>query len=249
MASRCAVAVVGGVAMSDGNFLGRWARLKQQSRQPGQRRAGAAPILPAEEADPTAALAKVEPAVEGPVEQAKDAPDQPQAPQGLDLSKLPDIDTLTANSDFSVFMQKGVPGSLRRRALRKLWKSDPIFAFQDGLTDYQEDYTDAATVIEGMKTSYKVGRGFLSDLELAENHAIYNASRPPVPAEAEEEGAEAIETVEGEAAAEEAPQEVTGDDVGEPTALAQGVSPGEELPLEEEKKQTVPARNVNDNQS
>lgn len=245
MASRCAVAVVGGVAMSDGNFLGRWARLKQQSRQPGQRRAGAAPILPAEEADPTAALAKVEPAVEGPVEQAKDAPDQPQAPQGLDLSKLPDIDTLTANSDFSVFMQKGVPGSLRRRALRKLWKSDPIFAFQDGLTDYQEDYTDAATVIEGMKTSYKVGRGFLTDLELAENHAIYNASRPPVP-EAEEE-AEAIEMVEGEA--EEPTEEHAQADSGEPVAIAQSEGVEEELPLEEEKAEAVPVKNVNDNQS
>ncbi|MBU0723666.1 MAG: DUF3306 domain-containing protein [Alphaproteobacteria bacterium] len=234
--------------MSDGNFLGRWARLKQQSRQPGQRRAGAAPILPAEEADPTAALTPVEPAVERPVERAADAPDQPPESGGLDLSKLPDIDTLTANSDFSVFMNKGVPGSLRRRALRKLWKSDPIFAFQDGLTDYQEDYTDAATVIEGMKTSYKVGRGFLTDLEIAENDAVYNATRRPPPVEAEEEGeTEAIETVEAEA--EESTEEPAGADAGEPVAIAQSEGVEEELPLEEEKTEAAPVKNVNDNQS
>jgi len=54
---------------------------------------------------------------------------------------LPDIDGLTYDSDFTVFMQKGVPEALRQRALAKLWASNPILAVVDGLNDYDLDYT------------------------------------------------------------------------------------------------------------
>ena len=56
-------------------------------------------------------------------------------------SDLPDIGSLTAESDFSLFMAQGVPAELRRRALRKLWSLDPQFLAADGLGDYVEDYT------------------------------------------------------------------------------------------------------------
>ena len=48
-----------------------------------------------------------------------------------------------------------------RQALRKLWRSDSVFANLDGLIDYGEDFTDAATVVEGMKSVYTVGRGMV----------------------------------------------------------------------------------------
>jgi len=54
---------------------------------------------------------------------------------------LPDIDTLEEESDFRVFMSDGVPDKLRRLALRKLWSSNPLFGFRDGLNDYDEDFT------------------------------------------------------------------------------------------------------------
>jgi len=38
-----------------------------------------------------------------------------------------DIEGLTANSDFTIFMKQGVPCDLQTRALRKLWTTDPIF--------------------------------------------------------------------------------------------------------------------------
>jgi hypothetical protein len=38
-----------------------------------------------------------------------------------------DLDVLTATSDFTIFMEPGVPDDVRVRALRKLWTSDPIF--------------------------------------------------------------------------------------------------------------------------
>ncbi len=54
-------------------------------------------------------------------------------------NSLPAVDSLTASSDYAVFMQKGVPESLRLQALRKLWNAHPIISSQDGLTDYGSD--------------------------------------------------------------------------------------------------------------
>lgn len=72
---------------------------------------------------------------------------------------LPDPDTMELGDDFSAFMQKAVPDRLRRRALRKLWLSNPALANIDGLVDYGEDFTDSAMVIENLQTAYQVGKG------------------------------------------------------------------------------------------
>jgi len=57
------------------------------------------------------------------------------------------------------FLASAVPARLRSRALRRLWGLNPVLANLDGLVDYGEDYTDAATVIENMQTVYQVGKG------------------------------------------------------------------------------------------
>ena len=58
-----------------------------------------------------------------------------------------------------------MPDRLRQIALRRVWKLNPIIRFADAeINDYHEDFTDAATVIEGMKTAYQVGKGYLSAL-------------------------------------------------------------------------------------
>ena len=46
-------------------------------------------------------------------------------------------------------------------ALRRLWRINPFFGFVDDMVEYGEDYTDAATVIDGMQTAYQVGKGYL----------------------------------------------------------------------------------------
>ena len=56
---------------------------------------------------------------------------------------LPDPDTMVQGDDFSVFMAKAVPDQIRRRALRTLWRSNPVLANVDMLVDYGEDFTDA----------------------------------------------------------------------------------------------------------
>jgi uncharacterized protein DUF3306 len=72
---------------------------------------------------------------------------------------LPDPDTLGEEDDFSRFLSTAIPERLRRRALRRLWGLNPVLANLDGLVDYGEDYTDAATVISDMQTVYQVGKG------------------------------------------------------------------------------------------
>jgi len=78
---------------------------------------------------------------------------------------LPDPDTLEEGADFKAFMAKAVPDRIRRRALRRLWISNPALANLDGLLDYGEDFTDSAKVIENMQTAYQVGKGMLAHVE------------------------------------------------------------------------------------
>ena len=68
-------------------------------------------------------------------------------------------------------MAKGVPEVLRRQALRKLWRLNPVLANLDGLNDYDEDFTLATTAIAELKTVYKVGKGMFSKAESEERMA------------------------------------------------------------------------------
>ena len=78
---------------------------------------------------------------------------------------LPDPDHLQLGDDVSGFMSQAIPDRLRRRALRRLWRLNPVLANVDGLVDYGEDYTDAACVIENIQTAYQVGKGMLAHVE------------------------------------------------------------------------------------
>ncbi len=70
-------------------------------------------------------------------------------PAGGDAAKdLPPVDGLDKDSDYTPFLGDGVPEKLARAAMRKLWRSDPIFAFRDGLDDYDEDFTIMQTIAE-----------------------------------------------------------------------------------------------------
>lgn len=54
--------------------------------------------------------------------------------------ELPPIDSLDADSDYSMFMSPEVDEGIKKLALRKLFKS-PIFNVVDGLNDYDDDFT------------------------------------------------------------------------------------------------------------
>lgn len=73
---------------------------------------------------------------------------------------LPDPDDIELGTDITGFLRKEIPELLRRRALRSLWKSNPVLAVLDGLNDYDEDYTTVAGAGSAVKSLYKIGQGF-----------------------------------------------------------------------------------------
>jgi hypothetical protein len=128
----------------DEGFLGRWSRRKAKARR-----------TEAEEASEREQADEHLPAAAPP----------PAEPERIDPRDLPDIESLTAESDFTVFMRKGVPPELRQQALRKLWRSNPVLANLDGLLEYGEDYTHIGRGGMTVRTAYQVGRGFVRKLE------------------------------------------------------------------------------------
>tara|TARA_B100000035_G_scaffold29362_1_gene22527 strand:- start:18 stop:776 length:759 start_codon:yes stop_codon:yes gene_type:complete len=90
---------------------------------------------------------------------------------------LPNPEKIKTEKSLDVFFKDGVPDRLRQIALRRVWRLNPIIRFADAeINDYHEDFTDAATVIEGMQTAYKVGKGYLSDLIEDNNESNENES-------------------------------------------------------------------------
>lgn len=77
---------------------------------------------------------------------------------------LPDPDSLEMGDDFKVFLSKTVPNHIRKRALRTLWRSNPVLACVDGLNDYDDDYLTQGLNQGVIKTSYQVGKGMLAHL-------------------------------------------------------------------------------------
>ena len=80
-----------------------------------------------------------------------------------------------------------MPDDLHRQALRKLWTSDPVFANDDGLKDYADDYASLFTGSSPVKTLYRVGKGFLDAVDEAAEKVDEAAAQPPAGANAGDE--------------------------------------------------------------
>ena len=63
--------------------------------------------------------------------------------------------------DLRNILKENIPDRLKQVALRKLWKLVPAYGEISELVEYGEDFTDAATVIENLQTSYIVGKGYI----------------------------------------------------------------------------------------
>ncbi len=132
---------------------------------------------------------------------------------------LPDPETLGEGDDFSLFMTKAVPDRIRRRALRTLWKSNPVLANVDNLVEYGEDYTDAATVVENLQTAYQVGKGMLKHVEEMARQAEEKDAQKDAPSEESVDDVIVAE-VEAESPAEPAVVEVVADAEPEPEVVS-----------------------------
>jgi hypothetical protein len=111
---------------------------------------------------------------------------------------LPDPEEMTSPDQVKALLRTAAPQRLKRRALRRLWRLNPVLANLDGLNDYDDDYTDAATAGEVVKTTYRVGKGLLKHIEAQEEARAAKAA-------ALAEGAPEPETAEPEPTLAETP--------------------------------------------
>lgn len=102
-------------------FLARWSRRKREVRDA--------------DADPPA-----EPA-QAPCTEPSPAPAEPANPE-VDLSSLPSIETIDAETDITVFLREGIPQELSRAALRRAWAADPAIRDFVGLVENAWDFND-----------------------------------------------------------------------------------------------------------
>jgi hypothetical protein len=113
----------------DKGFLARWSQRKQEAKQ-GSDAPAAEAVVPAEPA------AEAEPE--------------------LDLSSLPKLEEMTATTDITGFLRKGVPEQLRNAALRKSWALDPaIRNYVNPALDYAYDWNTPG----GVPGSSEIGAG------------------------------------------------------------------------------------------
>ncbi len=121
----------------DDDFLSRWSRRKRTVA-----------AEPEAEPDPV------------PEPLPETAPEDEDEEALLERLGLPVPETLKEGDDFSGFMGSGVPAFLRKRALRVLWRSNPVLANLDGLNDYDDDFNSPELTQKVLATGYQVGRGF-----------------------------------------------------------------------------------------
>jgi putative acetyltransferase len=141
-------------------FLKRWSRRKAEAKEGGD----VAGPAPAQEARLDARSELDRP-------QAREPGAEPQDKRELTEADFADVDfeALDMKSDYQRFLAPGVPDSIKYKALRKLWMSDAVFTTPDPFQDYLHDYTDAAVAVPAgtLKTAYRIGKGFLTDEEVA----------------------------------------------------------------------------------
>ncbi|CAA7626310.1 DUF3306 domain-containing protein [Magnetospirillum sp. SS-4] len=80
--------------------------------------------------------------------------------------ELPPVESLEADSDYSVFMKPGVPAELRQQALTRLWATNPGLMQPEVMDLHVGDYT-SPVVAEVVKTAWRLGKGVLDAAELA----------------------------------------------------------------------------------
>ena len=104
----------------------------------------------------------------------------------LEKYELPDPAEIEEEAGLDKFFDGKTPERLRQMALRRLWRINPFFGFVDEMVEYGEDYTDAATVIEGMQTAYQAGKGYLNQLiECDKDDESLGVSIPPTDQDAQ----------------------------------------------------------------
>lgn len=144
--------------MEGEGFLRRWARLKSTGgADPAPLDASAtAPATASSAADPLAAASAPAAPASVPDARQEDGPARP-APT------LDDVARLTADSDYSAFVARGVDKNVQRLALKKLF-ADPHFHVMDGLDIYMDDFNKPSPMSPVMLASLQHAQDVLGRL-------------------------------------------------------------------------------------
>src|SRR5262245_8655106 len=114
------------------NFIARWSRRKREAAEDAEAtKSSATPDAAAESAHPSEDQSDAAPG-------RSDARRSPEA--AFDPTKLPPIETITAESDITAFLAPGVPPELTRAALRRAWAADPKIRDFIGLSENSWDF-------------------------------------------------------------------------------------------------------------
>jgi hypothetical protein len=137
------------------NFMARWSQRKQEAKQPDHDAPTANSDVPS-----------------GPVAES-------DVVQEFDLSSLPKLEDMTATTDITAFLRKGVPEHLRNAALRKSWALDPaIRNYVNPALDYAYDWNTPG----GVPGSSEIGSGMDVARLVSQIMGGESAVEPPVPA-------------------------------------------------------------------
>jgi len=141
---------------SPGDFLARWSRRKIEARDEA-----------AQPDDPDADIAL-------PTAAEADVPQAHEPEQELTDADMPPLETLNADSDYAPFMSTGVSDGLRQKALRILF-NQPACNITDGLNDYDDDYTQFASL--GNIVTHEMKRMLKRELEAETNRQQHADAR------------------------------------------------------------------------
>ena len=147
-------------------------------------------------------------------------------------------------------LQGQFPDRIRQMALRRMWRLNPLFRFADEMVEYGENYTDAATVIDGMQTAYQVGKGYLqkafdaAEDDAAEDDAVEGDAVEGDGAEGDGEGMAGAEAEAPEAASKPADSATDEhrDAAKAPTGANDAGQTGDPVPIEGESEPAPPPR-------
>lgn len=123
---------------------------------------------------------------------------------------MPPIESLDENSDYSLFMSKGVSEKLRRMALRKLF-SGAAFNIRDGLDDYDDDFTTFESLGDMVTSEMKHREEMKEKMKARELEEQQNAVKEEQAPDHQETGPEPdkeSDAVDAQPATEESPESV-----------------------------------------
>jgi hypothetical protein len=130
------------------NFLSRWSRRKRTAVEQDERIEPASPEAVARD-QPPLETQEISSAIKG-GERKEEA-----AEPAFDLSKLPSLESITAETDIRAFLAPGVPAEITRAALRRAWVIDPKIRDFIEVAENQWDFT--APGIPGFDLSAPTG--------------------------------------------------------------------------------------------